>query len=301
MRVAVIASPDFRGLGRLPREEFLIARDGDEFRRLLRGADAAAIAPRYGTLLRDVAADLTTIRWIHALGAGVDTLPFDILRERGIVVTNSRGVYSDALAEFVLAAILYFAKDLGRLEQNQKAHRWEPYLVERIEGATAGIIGYGDIGRAVGRRAQAMGMRVLARGRSEGPPLDELIPASDYLVLTTPLTPETRMLMNEERISLMRRSAVLINISRGAVVDEKALITALRSRGIRGAALDVFETEPLPSGHPLWSLENVLISPHTADQTADSHDRAVDLFLRNLERFQRGEPLENVVDLHIQY
>lgn len=304
MRVAVMASPTFRALARLPQGggvEFVVARDLDEFRRSVRNADAALIAPRYGSALRDVWADLATVRWIHALGAGVETFPFDLLRQSDIVLTNSRGVYADALAEFVIAAIFWFARDLRRLFENQAAHLWQPYEVGRVEGATVGIIGYGGIGRAVGRRAEALGMRVMARGHRDGPPPEELIPASDYLVISTPLTPETERLIDAGRIAWMRPSAVLINVSRGPIVDENALIDALRGRRIRGAALDVFENEPLPPDHPLWSLDNVLISPHNADRTADSHDRAMDLFLRNLSHFRRGEPLENVVDFSRQY
>lgn len=164
-----------------------------------------------------------------------------------------------------------------------------------------GIIGYGAVGRAVARRAEAFATRVLTLRRHEGMALDELIPSSDYLVLSAALTPETRGLIDAKRIASMRPTAVLINVSRGTVVDEAALIEALRSRRIRGAALDVFEVEPLPPAHPLWTLDNVLISPHTADHAADSHARAIDLFLGNLERFQKGEPLANVVDKDLGY
>lgn len=304
MRVVVMASPSFAALGRLPRDrgvEFLIARDVESFRRFLPGADAALISPRYGAEIREAWADLGSIRWIHSLGAGVETFPFDLLRQRDVVVTNSRGVYADGLAEFVLAAILWFAKDLRRLTQNQTARRWEPYTVQRLEGATVGIVGYGEVGRAVGRRAEAFGMSLLTLRRSGGTPLDELIPASDYLVLSAALTPDTRGLIDAKRIASMRPTAVLINVSRGAVVDEAALVDALRARRIRGAALDVFEVEPLPPAHPLWTLDNVLISPHTADHAADSHDRAMDLFLRNLDRFRTGKPLENTVDTDLGY
>jgi len=304
MRIVVMASPSFEALGRLPRDrgvEFLIAHDPDSFRRLLPGAEVALIAPRYGALIRDAWPDMGGIRWIHALGAGVEHFPFDLLRRRDIVVTNSRGVYAEALAEFVIAAMLWFAKDLRRLLQNQNARRWEPYTVHRLEGATVGIIGYGAVGRAVARRAEAFATRVLTLRRHEGMALDELIPSSDYLVLSAALTPETRGLIDAKRIASMRPTAVLINVSRGTVVDEAALIEALRSRRIRGAALDVFEVEPLPPAHPLWTLDNVLISPHTADHAADSHARAIDLFLGNLERFQKGEPLANVVDKDLGY
>jgi phosphoglycerate dehydrogenase-like enzyme len=260
----------------------------------LADAEIVVIAPRFGSALRDAWPTMTKVRWIHALGAGVDTLPFDLLRQRkDIVVTNSRGIYADGLAEFVIASILWFAKDLRRLVKNQEAHLWEPYTVSRVEGATLGIFGFGGIGRAVAKRAEAMGMRVTARRA-----LDELLEC-DYLVLSVPLTPETRGVLNAERIA--RFKGVLINVSRGAVVDENALVDALVNRRIRAAALDVFATEPLPPAHPLWDLDNVLISPHTADHTVDSHERAMNFFRQNLERFRRGEPLENVVDVEREY
>jgi phosphoglycerate dehydrogenase-like enzyme len=260
----------------------------------LADAEVVLVPPRYGSTLRDVWNAMKSVRWIHALGAGVETLPFDLLRQRkDIIVTNSKGIYGDALAEFVIAAILWFAKDLRRLVKNQEAHLWEPYTIQRVEGATLGIFGFGGIGRAVAKRAGAMGMRIVTDRD-----IDALL-ETDYLVLSVPLTKETRGILNAERIARMK--GVLINVSRGAVVDEEALVDALLNRRMRGAALDVFATEPLPPSHPLWALENVLISPHTADHTSDSHERARNFFLQNLERFRRGEPLQNIVDVEREY
>ncbi len=303
MRLLVIASPAFAPLATVQREadiQITVGEDAPSLSHAVRDADAIALAPRHGNVLRELWPMAKRVRWVHALGAGVETLPFDELRKSDVVVTNSRGVYADALAEFAMAAMLWFAKDLRRLARNQAARVWEPYTVQRLEGSTVGIVGYGGIGRAVRRRAEAMGMR-LATVRRHAGDLDEVIGSSDYLVLAAPLTPATRGLINGERIARMRPNAVLINVSRGAIVDEAALIDALSSKRIRGAALDVFETEPLPPDHPLWSLENVLISPHTADHAADSHDRAMAFFLRNLEHFRRGEPLENVVNKNEEY
>jgi phosphoglycerate dehydrogenase-like enzyme len=188
-----------------------------------------------------------------------------------------------------------------RLMTNQALRNWEPFVVERVEGKTLGIIGFGSIGHAIAKRAEPFGMKVITARRTGGTPIDELIAASDYLVLSTPLTSATQGLLDAGRIALMRPDAVLINISRGAVVDENALVEALRTKRIRGAALDVFSVEPLPADHPLWSLENVLICPHSADRAADSHTRSMTFFLANLDRFERGEPLQNVVDLTAGY
>jgi phosphoglycerate dehydrogenase-like enzyme len=255
-------------------------------------------------VLAELLPDLGKARWIHTLAAGVESLPFDQLRESDAVVTNSRGLYADALGEFTIAAMLWFAKDLRRLVHNQDARHWEPYTVERLEGCTIGIIGYGGIGQAIGRRAESLGMRVLTvRRRQEfgEPTIDEVLADSDYVVTCTPLTPGTRRLITRERIAMLKPTAVFINVGRAATVDEEALIDALREKRIRGAALDVFETEPLPAEHPLWQLENVLISPHTADHTNDSHQRAMEFFMENLRRFRAGEALEKVVDKAEQY
>ncbi len=304
IRIAVLASPTFGALNRLPNDpdvEVAIAGDVASLRGAVRGAEVMLISPRYGAQLRDLWTEMDAVRWIHSLGAGVETLPFDLLRRRDIVVTNGRGIYADALAEFSMAAMLWFAKDLRTLAENQAARRWQPGTVDRLEGATIGIVGYGAIGHAIARRAEAFGMRILALRRTAGTPLDELLPTSDYVVLCTPLTEETRGLIDARRLGQMRRTAVLINIGRGAVVDEPALIEALRSRRIRGAALDVFDVEPLPPQNALWALPNVLISPHMADRAVDSHDRAMALFLRNLEHFRRGEAMVNVVDKDAGY
>jgi phosphoglycerate dehydrogenase-like enzyme len=297
MRLVVAADPSLPALQMLRDAgiEFAVTNEPEA----LRNAEVLLLSPRYGaSALRSVAADTTHLRWIHSLAAGVDMLPLDELSGTDIILTNSRGLYADALSEFVIAAMLWFAKDLPRLLRNQKAHRWEPYNVERLEGRTIGIVGFGGIGRAVARRADAMAMRVITSRRSAADPRAF---QADYVVLSVPLTPETRGLMSAERIAQMPSNAVLINLSRGAVVDEDALIDALRNHRIRGAALDVFRTEPLPHDSPLWSLDNVLISPHSADWTADSHERAMRFFIENFRRYEHGEALEKVVNKSAGY
>lgn len=308
MRLLVIAPPDFAPLDLLRREaldvELSIGTDVESLRREAGRADAVLIAPRYASILTELWRELGNVRWIHTLAAGVESLPFDLLRRSEVVVTNSRGLYADALGEFAIAAMLWFAKDLRRLIRNQFDRRWEPYDVQRLEGRTVGIIGYGGIGHAVARRADALGMHVLTtrRRRELGDPtIEEVIAESHYVVMCAPLTPSTRRLLSRERIAVMKPEAVFINIGRGGTVDEEALIDALRNHRIRGAALDVFDVEPLPPEHPLWQLDNVLISPHTADHTDDAHERAMHFFIENLRRFRAGESLENVVDKVEQY
>jgi phosphoglycerate dehydrogenase-like enzyme len=255
------------------------------------------------------------VKWVHSMAAGLDNLLFAALIESPVPLTNSRGVFSQSLGEFVMGAVLFFAKDLRRMVRNQDAGIWEAFDVDEISRQSLGIIGYGDIGRAVARRAKAFGMKVLALRRrpeqSRGDSmLDQLLPlerklelmaGSDYVVVAAPLTRDTRGMIGASELRAMKKTGVLINIGRGPVVDEAALIRALQEKWIRGAALDVFENEPLPQGHPFYRLDNLLLSPHCADHTSDWMEQATQFFLDNFERFRKGEPLQNVVDKRLGY
>ena len=262
-------------------------------------------------LLRQVLAMSPGVRWVHTIAAGIDSLLFPELVESPAILTNGSGVFSPALGEWVLGAVLYFAKNFRRLVGSQAQGKWDPFDVVEISGQTLGIVGYGDIGRAVATRARAMGMRVLGMTR-RGPlvyhvdPLVErifsaqdrieMVAQCDYLVVTAPLTPETRGMIGEAEFAAMKPNAVIINVGRGPVIQEQAMICALREKRIKGAALDVFDCEPLPQGHPFYLLDNVLLSPHCADHTATWLDDAMDFFLANFEHYRKGEPLLNVVD-----
>jgi len=255
------------------------------------------------------------LRWIHSRSAGLDSLLFPSLVESPVPLTNGRGVFSQSLGEFVLAAMLFFAKDFRRMIRNQQAGRWEQFNVHEISGQTMGIVGYGDIGRACAWRAKAMGMRVLAMRRrpeqSAGDPnvervygfdgLHDMIRECDYVVAAAPLTPETKSLIAAPEFAAMKPSAIILNVGRGPVIDEPAMLEALQSGRIRGAGLDVFTVEPLPAGHPFYSMENVLLSPHCSDNTQDWLEQAMLFFYKNLDRFNKGEPLENVVDKRSGY
>lgn len=271
-------------------------------------ADAILAWWRGRDALDPILAAAPQVRWIHSNAAGLDHLVSPALAASSAIVTNSRGVYGEALGEYVVAAMLYFVKNLARLRDAQARHAWEPFEGERLAGKVLGIIGYGDIGAAIAQRAAALGMQVLAYRRrpelSAGDPnvtrvvsqLRDAIAPADFVALATPLTPETRHFFGAEQLSWMRANAVLINVGRGQAIDETALIDALQRRAIRGAALDVFETEPLPAAHPFWSMPQVLLSPHSADRVDGWLDRTMELFLANLDRFVRGEPLANIVD-----
>jgi phosphoglycerate dehydrogenase-like enzyme len=221
-------------------------------------------------------------------------------------------VFSRTLAEFALLAILYFAKDVPRLRRQQAARRWEPFAVEELHGRSLGILGYGDIGREVARRARAFGLRVLAVRRDPAPDglcdrsfpregLLEMLAGCDDLVLALPLTDATRGIVGAAELAALKPGAVVVNVGRGATVDEAALVSALQGGRLRGAGLDVFAEEPLPAASPLWGLENVLLSPHTADRTATWLDEATDVFVANLRRFAAGEPLANAIDTRRGY
>jgi phosphoglycerate dehydrogenase-like enzyme len=230
-------------------------------------------------------------------------------------LTNGRGVFRWPLADWVMAAMLFFAFELRRVVEQQEHGLWKPITGATLNGRTLGIIGYGAIGSAAAERARPFGMKIAVLRRhpsrsaadalvdkSYGPAqLHDLMAASDYLLLAAPLTPATRGLVGAAELAAMKPSAVVINVGRGPVIDEAALIGALESNRIRGAALDVFNTEPLPAGHPFWTLPNVLLSPHTADRVDGFLDPALDCFLDNMERFRTGEPLRNLVDKHAGY
>jgi phosphoglycerate dehydrogenase-like enzyme len=265
-------------------------------------------------LLRSVFLACPRLRWVHSRAAGLDKSLFPELVESSIPLTNGSGVFSQSLGEFALAAILFFAKDFHRMLRSQAVQRWDQFDVEEIAHQTAGIVGYGDIGRAVASRLHAMGMKVLAVKRhppvSPDPFIAEfytpdamaaMLGRSDYVVVAAPLTPETRHMISDAQFAAMKPSAVILNVGRGPVIDQAAMVRALIQKRIRGAGLDVFEQEPIPAGDPIWTLDNVLISPHCADHTKDWLNDAMRFFLKQYTRFEKGEPLENIVEKHLGY
>jgi len=256
------------------------------------------------------------LRWIHAATAAVHQLLFPELVNSDVVITNSGEVHGPVVAEHVIALIFALAKKIPQAAAFQQKREWGqeamwkewPHLRE-VSGATLGLIGLGSIGRRVARMAYAMGMRVIAvrehveKGRPEGvetvfPPakLDEVLKQSDYVVLAAPLVPETQGLINAARLAVMKPEAYLINVGRGQQVDTAALVEALAARRIAGAALDVFDKEPLPPDSALWGVENLLVTPHTAGLTDKLWNRHYELFAENLRRYLAGKPLRFVVD-----
>jgi len=273
---------------------------GDRVEAFVHAAPGARVILNWtGTreLLREVWRMAPHVVWVHSRSAGLDDLLFPELVNSPVTLTNARGVFSEILGEFVIAAVLFFAKGFRRMVRSQEAGVWDQFDTVETAGQTMGVIGMGDIGRAAARRAEAMGIRVIGLRREDGPERKrELLAQSDYMVLSTPLTPETRGIIGGAELALMKPHAVLINVGRGQLVDEAALTAALRERRIGGAALDVFDQEPLPPGHPYYALDNLLLSPHAADHTPDWKERAMRLFLENFERYRKGETLRNVIE-----
>lgn len=261
------------------------------------------------------------LRWIHAPTAAVHQLLFPELVNSDVILTNAHEVHGPVVAEHVIALIFALAKKIPQAVRLQQKRSWGQDAMwndgprpSEIAGATLGLIGLGSIGRRVARIALALGMRVIAvrehpeKEKPEGvaavytpPQLNELLSQSDYVVVAAPLTDATRGLINADRLGAMKPDAYLINVGRGPQVDEAALAGALRSHRIAGAALDVFEHEPLPADSPLWQLENLLITPHTAGLTEKLWQRHYELFSENLRRYRAHEPLLFVVDKHKGY
>ncbi len=259
------------------------------------------------------------VRWIQATSAGIGQFVrkyrYDT-RMPNTTFTTASGVHAQPLAEFCALAMLAFSRNLPRILEDQRERRWERYAASDLEGKTVGIIGVGKIGRRVAQFAGAMGMRVLGVKRHTdgvdpaslhldalyGPQqMDDVLQQSAYVVLITPHTDETEALIGAKELALLPAGAVLINIGRGACVDEPALIAALQHGHLGGAALDVFATEPLPAESPLWAMPNVLVSPHSASTSDRENERIVDLFCANLQRYLAGEPLQNVLNTNALY
>lgn len=257
------------------------------------------------------------LRWVHSGAAGVGGSLYPEMVESDVLFTNSAGIHGEPLAEHALAAMLHFARGLDVAQAGQRRREWvrqelagEGSPLHELSGRVVGVVGYGGIGRAVGRRAAALGMRVLGLRRhpQEGEGWDEveemlgpgrlpeLLERSDAVVLALPETEETRELIGPAELSLLRPSSILINLSRGGIVNEASLVEALAHGRIRGAALDVFAKEPLPAASPLWEMTNVLITPHTGAISPRFWERETDLLLRNVRHYLTGEPLENLVD-----
>lgn len=274
------------------------------------------------------------LRWIQLNSAGMErALRHPIMQSEDVIVTSTSGIHATQMANFAMMMLLAFHYQLPQMIDFQRAGRWDKKAHEIFKPTilaeqTVGIVGYGSIGREIARLAHAFGLTVLASKRDakraaekatdystgtgdpEGSIPERIYPGEalrsmaadcDYLIVTLPATPQTQHIINEELLKVMKDTAVLINVGRGAVVDEEALVKALKKKQIRGAALDVFEEEPLPFDSPLWRMNNVIISPHVSGNLSAYAERAVDLFIANLERYLERKPLYNALDREAGY
>lgn len=254
------------------------------------------------------------LRWLQSYSAGVDRLPLGKLEEKGVYLTTASGTHGVPISELTIGMMLAFARGILRSLHNQGKRKWEHLGgYSELKDKTVGIIGAGFIGTELGRLLKAFGMKTLGVRRSDQPALymdetfridrlDDVLPQCDYVVNILPLTFETEKLFNEDRFALMKRSAYFINVGRGASVDTEALVQALQEGVIAGAGLDVTDPEPLPEEHPLWELENVIITPHMGGDSDRYNERVLEILLQNLRAYTvTGHPARNVVDFSRQY
>lgn len=280
----------------------------DELPSALPGADVLLVWDFRSDAVRPAWPAADALRWVHTASAGVDRVAFPELLASDVVLTNSRGVFDTPMAEYALGLVLAFAKDLPGTVTRQSERVWQHRETERVAGRTAVVVGSGPIGRAIGRHLGAVGVHVELVGRTErtGDPdfgtihaaagLHALLPRADYLVLAAPLTEQTRGLVDAAALAALKPGARIVNVGRGPLIVTDDLVAALRSGRLGGAALDVFDTEPLPADSPLWGLPGVIVSPHMSGDIVGWRDELAALFADNLARYRSGRPLRNVVD-----
>ncbi|MCK1592103.1 D-2-hydroxyacid dehydrogenase [Bradyrhizobium sp. 169] len=290
---------------RFPHVRALVATDADRLERYIGEADAL-LAFHFPVEVFDKAKKL---RWFQCTGAGVDSM-FPIRDRAGhIKVTNARGIHADIIADYVMVGVTMLHWDFPRLLREQAGRKWHPRYLAPLADKTLGVIGLGSIGATIARRAKSAGMTVVGSKRDTSVPVEgvdrlfasdalaDLLPLCDFVVLALPATQDTVRLIGPSEIARIRPGAFLINIARGNVVVEDALIKALQTGAIAGAMLDVFEREPLPEDSPLWDMPNVIATPHMAGSPTNYTERVFSIFADNIERFLNGKPLKNVVDL----
>lgn len=321
--VLVICPPDHYALRNLEplrgRAELSISNDESELEKLAATAEVILYSGLTGKAVDfpEVWKHTRAVKWVHSLSAGVEKVLFPELMDSDVPLTNARGVFKRSLAEFAVLGMLFHYKKARRLVDNQRQHKWDNFYVKFVNERVMGVVGYGEIGRECALLAKGMGVKIHAlrrnHGKSAGDPildrafkLDELqqmLAEIDVLLCAAPLTPETHHMISDAEFGAMKPDAIVINVGRGPVIDEAALVRALQEGKIAGAALDVFEKEPLAETSPLWDMENVLISPHCTDRTQDPDwlDLSMRLFVENFDRYEKGEPLVNVVDKKAGY
>ncbi|MFC4600012.1 D-2-hydroxyacid dehydrogenase [Cohnella hongkongensis] len=275
---------------------------------------SAEVVLGWNAAMEEAVASANRLKWVQTSSAGVDKLPLDALRERGVALTSASGIHPVSMAETLFAMLLAFSRNLHHAIRQQSRKEWrvsDRYY--QLSGRTIGIIGVGAIGTEMARLARAFGMKTLGVRKSARPVpeidemfgmdrLSDVLSRSDMVVNVLPYTDETHHLFNAKTLAAMKPKALFFNFGRGASVDTPALVSALESGAIGGAGLDVFETEPLPEDHPLWTMDNVILTPHIGGWTDQYKARVTEIFLDNLTSYLRsGKPERNVVDLNRNY
>ena len=282
------------------------ARHREELEAALPETEILLVTDFRTDMLQEVWPDPCNIRWIHATSAGVDALMIPPVRDSDIPVTNARGIFDRGIAEYVLGALLLFAKDTLTNLSLMKEHRWQHRETRLLRGSRALVVGAGSIGREVATVLGAMGVSVVGTARNAREDaafervhaqqdLPDLLPEADYVIITAPLTPQTEGLFDADQFLRMKPGAVLVNVGRGPIVETSALLAALQSGRLGGVALDVFEEEPLHANHPLWDEPNAMLSAHMAGDFIGWRAALGQQFVDNFQRWQKGEPLNNPV------
>lgn len=260
----------------------------------------------------DIVRQAKALKWIHLLSSGVDNLWDLKFNKEHYLISKSAGVHAVPMAEYVIGCILYFLKDFHVFKQRQRQRLWKRHWLKEARGQTAAVVGLGNIGLEVARRCKAMGMRVLGLARTPRnhesvdsvysySDLPLMLSEADFVIVALPLTPDTRDFLSAERLNQVKPGAFLINVSRGSIVNEGALLELLQTGTLAGAALDVFDEEPLSPASPLWDVDNVLITPHVSGTTPLYMERALDVFIDNLESLQKTGRLVTGVDFEAKY
>jgi len=323
IKLLVISAPDHHALRNLaPLRELSDITVTDDQADLEKLAPAAEVIVFSGLTNKpinfsDIWKCTKSIRWVHSLSAGVEKYLSPELVESDTVLTNARGVFKRPLAEFAVLGMLFHFKNVRRMIVSQRQRKWDNFHVKFAKGRVLGVVGFGEIGRECALLAKGLGLTIHAvrrhPDRSANDPipdrvfepenLHQMLAGIDVLLCAAALTPKTHHMISDAEFSVMKPTAILVNVSRGSVIDESALIRALQSKRIAGASLDVFEEEPLPESSPLWSMDNVLISPHCMDQTEDldQMDLSMQVFVDNFSRYLKGTALTNIVDKKAGY
>lgn len=287
----------------------------DNMNQAVEDLKTADILMTYGLdLTKEIINQCTRLKWIQVISAGIDLLPLDMIKEKKILLTNAKGIHHIQMSEYTIGVIFQLSRKMDEIYKNQLKKKWEVVRFSEMYGSTVGIVGLGSIGQGIAEKAKAFNMKVIGMntdGRSvpyvdkvyQPSQLKELMAESDYVVIIVPLTPDTYHLIGQEELHAMKETAYIINIARGEVIDEEALISKLKNKEIVGAVLDVFSKEPLPEDHPFWTLDNCIITPHLSGKSPNYLKRAIELLMYNIDYYRKNEisKMKNIVDTNKRY